>query len=84
LLTLLQLVFVCRKNGLTRPDPSEAEQDDVLRNAIIEPVTALLNTGLAFIGPGAWTAGWFVIPMKLVSARGRLERRRQRARVSAS
>ena len=73
-----------RKNGLTRPDLSESQKDDVLRNAIIEPVTALLNTGLAFVGPGAWTAGWFVIPIVLVSTRGRLERRRERARLDAS
>jgi uncharacterized membrane protein len=70
-----------RKNGLVRADLSETEKDDVPRNAIIEPATALLNTGFAFVGPGAWTAGWFLIPMVLVSARGRLERRRERARV---
>jgi uncharacterized membrane protein len=70
-----------RKNGLTRADLSETEKDEVLRSAIIEPVTALLNTGFAFAGPGAWTAGWFVIPIFLVTTRGRLERRRQRAMV---
>jgi uncharacterized membrane protein len=70
-----------RKNGLVRADFSETDSHAVLRNAIIEPVTALLNTGFAFVGPGAWTAGWFVIPMVLVSGRGRLERRRERARV---
>ena len=70
-----------RKNGLTRADLSEAEKDQIPRTAIIEPGTALLNTGLAFVGPGAWTAGWFVIPIVLVSARGRVERRRERAKV---
>jgi uncharacterized membrane protein len=73
--------FYARKHGLVRADLSETEKDEVPRNAIIEPVTALLNTGFAFVGPGAWTAGWFVIPMVLVSGRGRLERRRERARV---
>jgi uncharacterized membrane protein len=73
-----------RKNGLTRADLSETEKDEVLRNVIIEPVTALLNTGLAFVGPGAWTAGWVVIPIVLVSARGRVERSRQRAIVRKS
>jgi uncharacterized membrane protein len=73
-----------RRSGLTRPDLNESQKDDVLRNAIIEPVTALLNTGLALVGPGAWTAGWFVIPIVLVSTRGRLERRRERARLDAS
>jgi uncharacterized membrane protein len=70
-----------RKNGLTRADLSEAEKDQIPRTAIIEPVTALLNTGFAFVGPGAWTAGWFVIPIVLVSARSRVERRRERAKV---
>jgi uncharacterized membrane protein len=70
-----------RKHGLTRADLSETEKDDVLRNAIIEPVTALLNTGLAFLGPGAWTAGWFVIPIVLIGARKRVEQRRRRATV---
>lgn len=70
-----------RKNGLTRADLSETDKDEVLRSAIIEPMTALLNTGFAFVGPGAWTAGWFVIPIVLVSGRGRVERRRGRARV---
>ena len=70
-----------RKNGLTRADLSETDKDEVLRSAIIEPMTALLNTGFAFVGPGAWTAGWFVIPMVLVSGRARVERRRERARV---
>jgi len=73
-----------RKNGLTRADLSETEKDEVLRSAIVEPVTALLNTGFAFVGPGAWTAGWFVIPIFLVTTRGRLERRRQRAMVRKS
>jgi uncharacterized membrane protein len=71
-----------RKNGLVRADLSDADEDAVLKNAIIEPVTALLNTAFAFVGPGAWTAGWFAIPMVLVSARGRVERRRNRARLS--
>ncbi|RLB41092.1 MAG: hypothetical protein DRH30_07540 [Deltaproteobacteria bacterium] len=73
-----------RKKGLTRPELSETEKDEVLRSAIIEPVTALLNTGFAFVGPGAWTAGWFVIPVFLVTARGRLERRKQPAMVRKS
>ncbi len=71
-----------RKNGLVRADLSESDRNAVLRNAIVEPVTALLNTGFAFVGPGAWTAGWFVIPMVLVSARSRVERRREAAKVS--
>ena len=58
-----------RKKGLTRAKLSETDKDEVRKNAIIEPVTALLNTGLGFIGPGVWTAGWFVIPMVLIGIR---------------
>ena len=71
-----------RKKGLTRPDLSEPEKNEVLRDAIIEPVTALLNTGFAFVGPGAWTAGWFVIPAILLGARRRVDRRKRRATVA--
>jgi uncharacterized membrane protein len=66
-----------RKKGLTSADLSEAEKNEVLRNVIIEPVTALLNTGFAFIGPVAWTAGWFVIPTILLGARRWLDRFRE-------
>ena len=71
-----------RKNGLVRGGLSEAGEDELLRSAIIEPATALLNTGLAFVGPGAWTAGWFVIPAILLSMRRRVDRRKRRATVA--
>ncbi|PRQ02782.1 hypothetical protein ENSA5_21350 [Enhygromyxa salina] len=64
-----------RKRELTPAGMSEAEKDEVLENAIIEPTTALLNTGLAFIGPEVWTAGWFVIPVVLISVQKRVARR---------
>ena len=65
-----------RKKGFTRADLSETDKDEVRKNAIIEPVTALLNTGLGFIGPAVWTAGWFVIPMVLIGTRRWVERKR--------
>jgi uncharacterized membrane protein len=68
-----------RKKGLVGADLTEMDKDEVGRNVIIEPLTALINTGFAFVGPGAWTAGWFVIPVFLIAARRRMERRRQRA-----
>jgi uncharacterized membrane protein len=63
-----------RKKDFTRTNLSEKDKDDVRKNAIIEPVTALLTTGLGFIGPGVWTAGWFVIPMILTGTRRWMER----------
>jgi uncharacterized membrane protein len=68
-----------RKTGLTRPGLSETDKSEVLRNAFIEPTTALINTGFAFVGPVTWTAGWFVIPLVLIGARRWLDRLRQRA-----
>jgi uncharacterized membrane protein len=65
-----------RKNGLVKAELTKAQQDEVVRSVIIEPVTALLNAGLGFVGPGIWTLGWFVIPLVLVVARRRLERAR--------
>jgi uncharacterized membrane protein len=65
-----------RNNGFVRVDLSEEERDLVFGHAIIEPVTALLNTAFAFVGPGAWTAGWFLIPMVLVTVRKRARRAR--------
>jgi uncharacterized membrane protein len=65
-----------RKKDFTRTNLSEKDKDDVRKNAIIEPVTALLTTGLGFIGPGVWTAGWFVIPMVLTGTRRWVERKK--------
>jgi len=68
-----------RKKGLVRAELTEEDKDEVGRNVIIEPVTALLNTGLAFVGPGAWTVGWFLIPIILLAARQRMDRPGQRS-----
>ena len=63
-----------RKRGLVTAELTEAQKDEVGRSVVIEPVTALLNTGLGFVGPGIWTLGWFVIPLVLVGARRLMER----------
>ena len=63
-----------RRKGFTKADLTESQKDEVGRSLVIEPVTALLNTGLAFAGPAAWTIGWFVIPPLLVAVRSRMER----------
>ena len=65
-----------RKNGFAKAELTEVQKDDVGRSVIIEPVTALLNTGLGFVGVGTWTLGWFMIPLMLVGARRLLERDR--------
>ncbi len=54
------------KNQLVNEDLTEAEKDRVARSGLIEPITALLNTPLAFVGPMAWTLGWFIIPFPVM------------------
>lgn len=65
-----------RKRGFTKAELTEAQKDEVGRSVIIEPATALLNTGLGFVGPDVWTLGWFLIPLVLVGARRWLDRNR--------
>ena len=71
--------YYARRKGLTRVSLSDADKDNVARQAVIEPLTALTNTGFAFVGPIAWTAGWLVIPVALITGRRQWERRRQRS-----
>ena len=63
-------------HGLTIAELSKAQKDEVGRSIIIEPLTALLNASLGFVGPTIWTLGWLVIPLVLVYVRRVLERAR--------
>ena len=65
-----------RQNGLVKTVLTKTQKDDVRKSVLIEPTTALLNSGLGFVGPGSWILGWFVIPLVLVGARKLLERAR--------
>jgi TRAP-type C4-dicarboxylate transport system permease small subunit len=67
------------RQGFTRASLSDAKKDQVARQTVIEPLTALTNTGFAFIGPMTWTVGWLVIPVVLITGRHRWERRTQRS-----
>ena len=58
-----------RKNGLVKTFLTKAQKDDIGKSVIIEPTTALLNTGFGFVGSGSWTLGWFVIPLVLAGVR---------------
>jgi hypothetical protein len=51
------------KNGLIREDMSEEDIKQVTRSNLMEPLTAVFNVGLAFIGPLVWTLAWFVLPI---------------------
>jgi hypothetical protein len=41
---------------------SQEEIDEVTRGNLMEPLTAVFNVGIAFIGPLAWTLAWFLLP----------------------
>ena len=66
-----------RKKGFVDPELPDEKIAEAVRGASIEPTTALLNTGLAFVGPGAWTLGWFLIPVAVVQIRKRLPSKRK-------
>lgn len=61
-----------RKKGFIDEDLTDEQITEVARSAAIEPTTALLNTGLAFAGPVAWTIGWILLPIPVTHAIKRL------------
>ena len=50
------------KNKLIREGIDDEEVKNIAKNNLMEPLTATINVGLAFIGPLVWTLAWFVIP----------------------
>lgn len=50
------------KNGLIREGMSEDEVKQITKGNLMEPLTAVVNIGLAFVGPMVWTLAWFVLP----------------------
>lgn len=61
------------KAGLMDDRLTNEDRDRILRSTLIEPCTALINIPVAWIGPLAWTLGWFVIPFGVVWAIKRLK-----------
>ena len=51
------------KNGLVQEGMSEEDINQVTKSNLMEPLTAVFNVGLAFIGPMVWTLAWFVLPV---------------------
>lgn len=50
------------KHGLIREGMSEEDIKQVTKNNLMEPLTAVFNIGLAFVGPMVWTLAWFLLP----------------------
>lgn len=50
------------RHHLVRSSLSEEETGAITRDNLMEPSTAVVNIGLAFVGPLVWTLAWFVLP----------------------
>ena len=50
------------KHNLVRADMKEEEINTLTKSNLMEPFTAVVNIGLAFVGPLVWTLAWFVLP----------------------
>ena len=50
------------KHGLIREGMSDEDIKQVTKNNLMEPLTAVFNIGLAFVGPLVWTVAWFLLP----------------------
>ncbi|WP_298533259.1 hypothetical protein [uncultured Algibacter sp.] len=50
------------KNNMINASLSEDDINQITRSNFMEPATAVVNIGLAFVGPMVWTLAWFVLP----------------------
>ena len=50
------------KKGLIREGMSDDDIKQVTKSNLMEPLTAVVNVGLAFVGPLIWTLAWFLLP----------------------
>ena len=50
------------KNNLIREEIDQEQVKAIAKDNLMEPLTAVVNVGLAFVGPLAWTLAWFVLP----------------------
>ena len=50
------------KNDLIREGMSNEDIQQVTTSNLMEPMTAVVNVGLAFVGPMVWTIAWFALP----------------------
>jgi hypothetical protein len=50
------------KNNLMSESLNEDEVNTITRSNLMEPSVAVVNIGLAFVGPMVWTLAWFVLP----------------------
>ena len=54
------------KHGLIREQIEASEVKSIAKSNLMEPLTATINIGLAFVGPLVWTLAWFILPAILI------------------
>jgi uncharacterized membrane protein len=50
------------KNDMIHDTLNEEKINGITRSNLMEPSVAVVNVGLAFVGPLVWTLAWFVLP----------------------
>ncbi len=51
------------KHNMMHESLGEDEVNTITRSNLMEPSVAVVNIGLAFVGPMVWTLAWFVLPV---------------------
>ncbi len=51
------------KHNLMSESLNEDEVNSITRSNLMEPSVAVVNIGLAFVGPMVWTLAWFILPV---------------------
>ena len=51
------------KHNMMHESLGEDEVNTITRSNLMEPSVAVVNIGLAFVGPLVWTLAWFVLPV---------------------
>ncbi len=51
------------KHNMMHDSMSEDDVHAITRSNLMEPSVAVVNVGLAFVGPLVWTLAWFVLPV---------------------
>jgi len=51
------------KHNLMSESLGEDEVKTITRSNLMEPSVAVVNIGLAFVGPMVWTLAWFILPV---------------------
>ncbi len=66
--------FYARNKGYVISEITEDQRETLEKSFFTEPLTAFLNTGFGFVGPGTWTLGWVLIPLVLTGGKRLLEK----------